>query len=73
MKLLRHPPVLPPDFAGCVATIGNFDGVHVAHQQIITRVRRLAAEQGLVSAVISFEPLPGEYFQVPLTRIQPLR
>ncbi|HPE59394.1 MAG TPA: bifunctional riboflavin kinase/FAD synthetase [Thiolinea sp.] len=73
MKLLRHPPVLPPDFTGCVATIGNFDGVHVAHRQIITRVCRLAAEQGLVSAVISFEPLPGEYFRTPMTRIQPLR
>jgi len=46
----------------CVATIGNFDGVHVGHQAIFKQVIALAKEHGLPSCVISFEPLPHEFF-----------
>jgi len=45
-----------------VATIGNFDGVHVGHQAIFKQVTDLAKEHDLPSCVISFEPLPHEYF-----------
>lgn len=47
---------------GCVATIGNFDGVHLGHQAIFTKLKTAASEQQLISTVISFEPLPVEYF-----------
>jgi len=46
----------------CVATIGNFDGVHVGHQKIIHRVTQMAKQMGLASCVIVFEPHPKEYF-----------
>jgi riboflavin kinase/FMN adenylyltransferase len=46
----------------CVATIGNFDGVHVGHQAIFKQVIALAKAHGLPSCVISFEPLPHEFF-----------
>ena len=29
---------------GCVATIGNFDGVHLGHKTIIDQVKQKAAE-----------------------------
>ncbi len=48
---------------GCVATIGNFDGVHQGHQRIIQRVQEEAAARGLPSLVIVFEPQPMEYFK----------
>lgn len=49
---------------GCVATIGNFDGVHVGHQVIIEQVRDSAAKLGVPSVVVVFEPQPQEYFKV---------
>lgn len=47
---------------GCVLTIGNFDGVHLGHQQILDSVIKQAKNQGLPSVVMLFEPLPIEYF-----------
>lgn len=43
---------------GCVATIGNFDGLHVGHQAIIHGVIERARELGVPSAVITFNPHP---------------
>ncbi len=43
---------------GCVATIGNFDGMHVGHQQIVRGVVARAQELGRPSAVITFHPHP---------------
>lgn len=48
---------------GCVATIGNFDGVHIGHQTIIEQVRGQAARLGLPSVAMVFEPQPREFFQ----------
>ncbi|MGI9245317.1 MAG: bifunctional riboflavin kinase/FAD synthetase [Steroidobacteraceae bacterium] len=48
---------------GCVATIGNFDGVHRGHQQMIAAVRARATALGLPATLITFEPSPREYFQ----------
>lgn len=44
-------------------TIGNFDGVHKGHQEILARVRREAARRGLHSCVLTFEPHPREYLE----------
>lgn len=43
---------------GCVATIGNFDGLHIGHQKIIRGVVERARELGRPSAVITFHPHP---------------
>jgi riboflavin kinase/FMN adenylyltransferase len=59
---------------GCVATIGNFDGLHLGHQTILNRLRAKANELALPLTVISFEPLPAEYFMPePPARIYPMR
>lgn len=59
---------------GCVATIGNFDGVHLGHQTLLAHLTTKANELNLPSTVISFEPLPAEFFMPsPPTRIYPLR
>jgi riboflavin kinase/FMN adenylyltransferase len=47
---------------GCVLTIGAFDGIHCGHQEMIRVTRRIAAEQRLPAALLSFEPTPREFF-----------
>ena len=42
----------------CVATIGNFDGMHAGHQAIIRGIVDRARELGTTSAVITFHPHP---------------
>jgi riboflavin kinase/FMN adenylyltransferase len=46
------------DGPGSVVTIGNFDGVHRGHQQVIGRVVARAHETGGTSVVTTFDPHP---------------
>jgi riboflavin kinase/FMN adenylyltransferase len=65
MQLIRGLHNLKPGHRGCVATIGNFDGVHLGHQAIIGQLAERGAELRLPTTVIVFEPQPLEYFQSP--------
>lgn len=49
---------VPADFGPCAITIGNFDGVHCGHQQIMQRVVSIARQHGWKSAVLTFDPHP---------------
>lgn len=62
---------LPP----CALTIGNFDGVHLGHQRMLSRLRHEAAVLGLPSALLTFEPHPREFFArgTPPARLSVLR
>ena len=51
---------VPADWAGCVATIGVFDGVHRGHQRVVARAEQVAQEKGLPLVVITFDPHPDE-------------
>jgi len=62
MELIRGLHNLRPEHRGCVATIGNFDGVHLGHQAVISQLAEKAAEHCLPSVVMVFEPQPLEYF-----------
>lgn len=44
---------------GTAITIGAYDGVHLGHRQVIAEVCRLAALEGLVSAVVTFDRHPA--------------
>src|SRR4051794_10066605 len=44
----------------CALTIGNFDGVHEAHQRILHRVVELAKEHGWTPSVLTFDPHPAK-------------
>ncbi|KPJ93891.1 MAG: FMN adenylyltransferase [Gammaproteobacteria bacterium SG8_15] len=63
MELIRGLQNLMPRHQGCVATIGNFDGVHLGHQAVIRQVMDKAKELGLPVVVITFEPQPQEFFR----------
>jgi riboflavin kinase/FMN adenylyltransferase len=62
MELIRGLHNLRPAHHGCVATIGNFDGVHLGHQAVIGQLAENADHFGVPSTVITFEPQPLEYF-----------
>lgn len=60
-------------FKGGVVAIGNFDGVHRGHQQVLTSALQQAKILGAPSLVLTFEPHPRSVFrpEVPLFRITP--
>ena len=47
---------------GSVVCIGAFDGLHRGHQHLLAEARQRADAAGLDLAVVSFEPLPREFF-----------
>ena len=63
MQLIRGVHNLRPEHRGCVATIGNFDGVHLGHQAVIGQLGEEAGRLHLPSVLICFEPQPMEYFR----------
>lgn len=62
MELIRGAHNLRPRHRGCVATIGNFDGVHLGHQAVLGQLAQKADELRLPAVVITFEPQPQEFF-----------
>ena len=62
MQLIRGFRHLKPEHQGCVATIGNFDGVHLGHQAVFKALNQQAKKFNCPSLVITFEPQPKEYF-----------
>jgi riboflavin kinase/FMN adenylyltransferase len=58
MRVLRHLLACADRFASPVATLGNFDGVHAGHQEILQRVVGQARERAADSVVITFYPHP---------------
>ncbi|MGB5451227.1 MAG: bifunctional riboflavin kinase/FAD synthetase [Sedimenticolaceae bacterium] len=75
MLLIRGLHNLRAAHRDCVATIGNFDGVHLGHQAVLEALTGRARAAGLPSLVIIFEPQPMEFFcpdQAParLTRLR---
>lgn len=62
MKFIRGLYNLPSNQAGSVVTIGNFDGIHRGHVELLKKLNTKAAELKLPATVIIFEPQPNEYF-----------
>ena len=56
----------------CVVTLGNFDGCHRGHAQLISRLVQKSKALGVSAVVITFHPYPSEYFQPnkPFIRLQ---
>lgn len=62
-EIIRGLHNIKPKHLGCVATIGNFDGLHLGHQKVMSQLKEKAKLLKLPTTVITFEPLPQEYFQ----------
>ena len=62
MELIRGLSNLKPRHRGTVASIGNFDGMHLGHRAVLRDLKARSKEVGAPSTVILFEPQPQEYF-----------
>ena len=51
---------IPANFGPCIAAIGNFDGVHLGHQQILKSAAGEAGDRHMRSVAITFDPHPAQ-------------
>ena len=58
MKVFHGLDTIDPPLEHCVLTVGNFDGVHRAHQQLLAQANLFAANTGGPVVVLTFEPHP---------------
>ena len=59
IQLINDQSSVPDDVHGTAATIGVYDGVHRGHCQLLSTLRGKAEEQGLATAVITFDQHPA--------------
>lgn len=62
MNIFRDISAIPPQYRDSVVVLGNFDGFHLGHRSILTDAQKIAAEEKLPLAVMTFEPHPREFF-----------
>ncbi len=65
MKVIRNISNLDDAKENCAATIGNFDGIHKGHISLINKIINYSKKYSLIPTIITFEPLPEEYFKKP--------
>ncbi|MGH9508646.1 MAG: bifunctional riboflavin kinase/FAD synthetase [Terriglobales bacterium] len=58
MEIFRKLDDVPAGLGGTVLSVGNFDGVHRAHQHVLKNLAERARERGLCSLAVTFEPHP---------------
>ena len=63
MELIRGIHNILPAHHGCVLTIGNFDGVHRGHAEVITKLVKKARQLNVPATLMTFEPQPQEMFR----------
>jgi riboflavin kinase / FMN adenylyltransferase len=58
MRVFRHLDEIPADWAPTVLSIGNFDGVHRAHQQVLSKIAENVHRLNAKSMAVTFDPHP---------------
>jgi riboflavin kinase/FMN adenylyltransferase len=58
MQVFRNLEDVPPDFGPTVVSVGNFDGVHRAHQEVVRHMAERAHSLGGKAVVVTFDPHP---------------
>ncbi len=71
-EILRSLRNLPERFRRCAVAIGNFDGVHSGHRELVATLVRLAADVGGPAMVFTFDPPPVAIIRPELELLPPL-
>src|SRR5579872_1056358 len=58
MQIFRKLEDLPANFGPTIASVGNFDGVHRAHQLVLKKIVERARERRLKAIAVTFDPHP---------------
>ncbi len=58
MQVFHKLEEVPPDFGPTLLSVGNFDGVHRAHQSVLKEIVERARADGAKSLAVTFEPHP---------------
>jgi riboflavin kinase/FMN adenylyltransferase len=58
MHVYRDINKVAPEFKDAIITIGNFDGIHIGHRQIMTRLVSEARQKNRKAVVMTFDPHP---------------
>src|ERR1700676_2519688 len=61
MELVRGLHNISQRHRGCVLTVGNYDGVHLGHQQMIGALKARASQLRSAATVLAFEPSSKEF------------
>ena len=62
MQIIRDLMACPTSFKGSAVALGNFDGVHLGHQEILRQALAFARNNAVPATVMTFEPHPREFF-----------
>mgnify|MGYP002640567277 CR=1 FL=1 len=49
-----------PSWAGCAVALGNFDGVHLGHRELLCHLRQMADRHEAIALAVTFHPHPAE-------------
>jgi len=63
MQLIRQDQERLPCMMGSVVSIGNYDGVHLGHQEVIREMKTLSRKYSIPATIVTFRPYPWQYFQ----------
>lgn len=63
MQVVEGHESVPNSVQGAVLAIGNFDGVHLGHQALISRAKSEAKRTAKAAGVLIFEPHPRVFFR----------
>jgi riboflavin kinase / FMN adenylyltransferase len=58
MQVFRHLEEIPTNFGPTLVSVGNFDGIHRAHQAVLREVLNRARNQGTRALAVTFDPHP---------------
>jgi riboflavin kinase/FMN adenylyltransferase len=63
MKVFNTYKNIPAEFKNHVVAIGNFDGIHLGHQKLLSLAKQKAKELNTKAAILTFEPHPRKLFR----------
>ena len=63
MRIFDSYKQVPSDLHGGVVALGNFDGVHLGHREVISEAKGVAKDLDVSTSVLTFSPHPRRFFR----------